>query len=86
MKLERLEIELLARIKDNPGLHKAEICRPLLGKRSQSYFDHHITCLEACGFLRTEHNPGTVRIWATPKATRHLRKLFKKGMEADLNE
>ena len=86
MKLDEMDIKIVQRAKERPGLHLAELCRPFLTERSQTFFSKRVTCLEACGFVRTERNPGMLRIWATAKASRHLNKIIQKGLEASGNE
>lgn len=86
MKLDEMDIKIVQRAKEQPGLHLSELCRPFLTERSQTFFSKRITCLEACGFVRTEKGPGLVRVWVTAKASRHLNKIIQRGLEASSND
>ncbi len=75
MELDKIDIILVKRAMANPGTHQREIYRPVIGQRSEYTLCKRIKCLEACNFLRLEKNIGTVRVWATKKAARHVKKI-----------
>lgn len=83
MDLDQIDIILVKRAAENPGTHQKEIYRPLLGQRSEFFLHKRIKCLEACGFIRTKKNTGTVQVWATKKGARHIAKKAKEPKGAD---
>ena len=82
MQLDNLDISIIKRALENPGIHQKELYRPLRNQRSETFLLKQIHCLEACGFLELRANPGTVQVFATPRAKRHIKKLAKRDTEA----
>jgi len=62
---DKRDVILLRAAIESPGAHKREIYRDLLRakKGADSTLSRAIDCLGACGYLRLEKNPGTVRTW-----------------------
>jgi hypothetical protein len=83
MKLDKMDIIIVGRAVENPGVHQRELYRPLIGQRSEYFLHRKIKCLEICGFLRRKKNTGTVQVWATQKGIRHIAKI-KRGEEVDV--
>ena len=79
MKLDNLEKRIVKRAVENPGIYKTELYRPFLTERSGFFLNKSVKCLEVCGFVRIEKQPGIVQVWATKKAVRHIKKLEREG-------
>lgn len=75
MELDDLDIRIVKRVISDPGTYQTEIYRPFLSERSEFFLHTRLKQLEVCGFLRREKAPGVVRVWATKKAARHVKKL-----------
>jgi len=81
---DKRDVILLRAAIESPGAHKREIYRDLLRakKGADSTLSRAIDFLGACGYLRLEKNPGTVRTWPTEKAKRLISKIDKAAADA----